>query len=49
MLDALKQVSTFILGQFTNIWAAYTGEVLCVVIALWVLDRLLHIFDVLKR
>lgn len=50
MIEYLGAIATFIFNQFDAIWALYTGgTVLGSVIVLWVLDRLFHIFDVIKR
>lgn len=50
MMDVLGAIATFVFNQFDAIWLLYTGGgVLGCVIVLWILDRLFHIFDVLKR
>lgn len=50
MIDVLDMIFQFVLNQFTSIWYLYVGgSVLGFAIALWVLDRLFHIFDVAKR
>lgn len=50
MVDSLGLIATWLLNQFDAIWALYTGgTVLGFAVILWILDRLFHIFDVLKR
>lgn len=50
MVEQLGLIATWVFSQFDSIWALYTGgSVLGFVIILWILDRLFHIFDVLKR
>lgn len=50
MVEFLSAVATWIFSQFDAIWALYTGGgVLGFTLILWILDRLFHIFDVLKR
>lgn len=50
MLEILESVGTFLFTQIKAIWVLYTGStVLCGFFTLWVLDRLFHIFDILKR
>ena len=50
MIDFLSVIAMYILDQFDEIWALYTGGgVLGFALILWILDRLFHIFDVLKR
>lgn len=50
MLESLTMIGAWILDQFDAIWALYTGgSVLGFAVILWILDRLFHIFDVLKR
>lgn len=50
VLDSLSSIGAWILDQFDSIWALYTGgTILGFPIILWILDRLLHIFDVLKK
>lgn len=50
MLEDLTLIGSWILDQFDAIWALYTGgSVLGFAVILWILDRLFHIFDVLKR
>lgn len=46
----LSAVAKFIFDQFGQTWALYTGGgVLGFTLILWILDRLFHIFDVIKR
>lgn len=46
----LSAVTKFIFDQFDITWALYTGGgVFGFSLVLWILDRLLHIFDVMKR
>ena len=50
MMEFLSAVATYLFNQFDMIWALYTGGgVFACAIVLWVLDRLFHIFDILKR
>lgn len=50
MISTLEMILNFIWAQFAHIWVLYTcGSVLGFAIVLWILDRLFHIFDVLKR
>ncbi len=50
MLDALDSVVQFLFYSIQQTWQLYTmTSVLGAFFALWVLDRLFHIFDILKR
>ena len=50
LLGFLGAIATFIFNQFDAIWLLYSGgSILGCAIVLWILDRLFHIFDVLKR
>lgn len=50
MMAFLEAITMYIFDQFDAIWALYTGgSVLGFTLVLWILDRLLHIFDVMKR
>ena len=50
MVEFLSAVATYIFNQFDAIWALYTGGgVLGFTLVLWILDRLFHIFDIMKR
>lgn len=50
MLEVAGDIATLIFHQFTSIWNLYTtSAVLSGFFILWVLDRLFHIFDILKR
>lgn len=50
LLDLFSAIATYMFNQFDAIWALYTGgSILGCAIILWILDRLFHIFDVLKR
>lgn len=50
MLEVAGDIATLIFQQFTSIWTLYTtSAVLSGFFVLWVLDRLFHIFDILKR
>lgn len=50
MVDQLSKIAAWLFQQFDSIWALYTGgTVLGFVVILWILDRLFHIFDILKR
>lgn len=50
MLEDLTLIAAWIFDQFDVIWALYTGgSVLGFAVILWILDRLFHIFDVLKK
>lgn len=49
-IENLGLIATWIFQQFDAIWVLYTGgSVLGFTIILWILDRLFHIFDVLKK
>lgn len=50
MIEFLSAIATFVFNQFDTIWALYTGGgVLGFALVLWILDRLFHIFDIMKR
>ena len=50
MMAFLEAIALYIFDQFDAIWALYTGgTVLGFALVLWILDRMLHIFDVMKR
>lgn len=50
MLEVLGDLANFMLSQFSSIWNVYTtSSVLAGFFVLFVLDRLFHIFDILKR
>lgn len=50
MLEDLQLIASWMLRQFDSIWALYIGgTVLGFPLILWILDRLFHIFDILKR
>lgn len=50
MLEFLGDIATFVFSQISSIWLLYTtSSVLAGFFCLWVLDRLFHIFDILKR
>lgn len=50
MIEVLDMIARFIWAQFSQIWVLYTcGSILGFAVVLWILDRLFHIFDVLKR
>lgn len=50
MVDSLSAIASWILDQFEHIWALYVGgSILVLPLLLWILDRLFHIFDVIKR
>ncbi len=50
MVDAISGVASWVLAQFDHIWTLYVGgSVLVLPLLLWVMDRLFHIFDVIKR
>lgn len=50
MVENLTLIGAWILEQFDAIWGLYAaGTVLVFPVILWILDRLFHIFDVLKR
>ena len=50
MLQSLAMIANWMLDQFDNIWTLYVGgTVLGFPLILWILDRLFHIFDVVKR
>lgn len=50
MLEVLGDLANFVLTQLSNIWTIYTtSSVLAGFFVLFILDRLFHIFDILKR
>ena len=50
MLEVLGDLANFVLTQLSNIWTVYTtSSVLAGFFVLLILDRLFHIFDILKR
>lgn len=50
MLEVAGDIANFMLSQISSIWTLYTtSSVLCGFFCLWILDRLFHIFDILKR
>lgn len=50
MLEALPQITTFLADVFQRFWVLITGcSVLAGFLALAVLDRIFHIFDILRR
>lgn len=50
MLDILELIWDFFWSQVSSIWVLYAGGgILGFTIVLWILDRIFHIFDVLKR
>lgn len=50
MVEKLSAISNFLFSLMDHIWVLYTGgSILGLVIILWILDRVFHIFDVLKR
>ena len=50
MLEVLGDLANFVLTQLSNIWTVYTtSSVLAGFFVLFILDRLFHIFDILKR
>lgn len=50
MLEFLGDIANFVFSQIKSIWILYTtSSVLAGFFVLWVLDRLFHIFDVLKK
>ena len=49
-LDGLRPIIVALFDQLTVVWGAYTSlGVVSAFFALWVLDRVFHIFDILKR
>ncbi len=48
-MDGVVAAAQFILQQMDMIWSVCTGSILLLPIVLWVLDRLVNIFDVLKH
>ena len=49
-LKGLQEIVPALFNQITIIWGAYTTlGVVSAFFALWVLDRVFHIFDILKR
>lgn len=50
MLDALPQMVEFFMSLIRQYWALITGcSILAAFLALTVLDRIFHIFDVIRR
>lgn len=50
LVEQLRLIASWMFAQFDAIWALYTGgTVLGFAVILWILDRLFHIFDILKR
>lgn len=50
MFSSVPALFNFILDGLSNIFTIYTtSSVLVGFFALWVLDRLFHVFDILKR
>lgn len=48
-MSALSQIWDFLIDIFTKVFTSYTTiPVFIAVFALWVLDRIFHIFDYLK-
>lgn len=49
-MDGIKALVSFLFSQFDAAWAVYTGgSIVGLALAVWLLDRIFHIFDVLKR
>ena len=49
-LDGLREVIVALFDQMRVVWSAYTTlGVVSAFFALWVLDKVFHIFDILKR
>lgn len=49
-LEGLREVILALFGQIRIVWSAYTTlGVVSAFFALWVLDKVFHIFDILKR
>lgn len=50
MLQSLPDIVSFLFSSLTSIFNIYvTSSVLAGFFCLWILDRLFHIFDILKR
>ncbi len=50
MLEFLGDIANLTFSQIKAIWVLYTtSSVLAGFFVLWILDRLFHIFDILKR
>lgn len=50
MIAGLREIVSALFDQFSFIWVVYTTlPVVSSFFALWVLDRVFHIFDILKR
>ena len=49
MLEVLGDIATLVFSQISSIWVLYTTSSVLAGFFLWVLDRLFHIFDILKR
>ena len=49
-LEGLREVIVALFEQISIVWGAYTTlSVVSAFFALWVLDKVFHIFDILKR
>jgi hypothetical protein len=49
MLEVLGDLANFVLTQLSNIWTVYTTSSVLAGFFVLFLDRLFHIFDILKR
>lgn len=50
MLEALPQIAGFFISVLQEYWLLYTGcSVLAGFLALRILDRIFHIFDIIRR
>lgn len=49
-MDSLKALVSFVFSQFDAAWVLYTGgSIAGLALAVILLDKIFHIFDVLKR
>lgn len=50
MLDVLGEIANFFFSQINCLWLVYTSlPIVSSFFALWVFNRIFHIFDILKR
>lgn len=49
VLEAFEAGADFVFSMLSRIWSIYqAGGIFAVPVVLWILDRVFHIFDVLK-
>ncbi len=50
MWESITQILEAIFGQISTLWVVYTtAPIISAFFALWVLDRIFHIFDILRK